>query len=294
MEITNRFRSRDRWLPARRSLAVILMLASIAGCVRRPADDRTVVADSTKAPAPAAAASRAGLVITEWVALGNEPFWNVSIMPDSIVWRTPEHLQGIHFPPAARERSGNVIRWQTARTGAPDSLDLSIERMTCSDGMSDRVYPYKATLRLDAQTFTGCAEQRSMWTGAAAGFAFRIPPAWNDHWDVAIHEGAEAAQRGSGAGTVVEFICRPVTAGTRPEILVAIVAMERARWLPLRAEAGPPLGDLLAERGDRVWLAGLPQSQPYAAGTPDAARFETMQLSLDQVKRGFALLPARP
>lgn len=270
------------------------MLASVAGCVRRPADDRAVVADSTTAPVPAPAVSRPGLVITEWVALGNEPFWNVSIMPDSIVWRTPEHLEGIHFPPTARERSGGVITWRTARSGTPASLELSIERMTCSDGMSDRVYPYKATLTLYAQTFTGCAEQRSLWTDAAAGFAFRVPPAWNDHWDVAIHEGAEAAQRGSGASTVVEFTCRPVTAGTRPEILVAIVVMDRARWEAMRKEEGPPPGDLLAERGDRVWLAGLPQSQPFAKGTADAARFEAMQLSLDQVKRGFALLPAKP
>lgn len=270
------------------------MLMALAGCVRRPADDRAIVADSTKAPAPSRASSRPGLVITEWVALGNEPFWNVSIMPDSIVWRTPEHLEGIHFPPAARERSGNVIRWQTARTGTPASLDVSIESVTCSDGMSDRVYPYKATLELDAQTFTGCAEQRTMWSGAAAGFAFRIPPAWNDHWDVAIHEGAEAERRGSGASTVVEFSCRPITAGTRPEILVAIITMDRARWESMRKESGPPPGSLLAERGDRVWLAGLPRSQPFGAGTPDAARFEAMQLSLDQLKRAFALLPARP
>ena len=272
------------------------MVVSLTGCVRRSADDRSVVADSTAtpAPAPSPAASRPGLIITEWVALGNEPFWNVSIMPDSIVWRTPEHLEGIHFPPAPRERSGNVIRWQTQRTGTPASLDLSIESMTCSDGMSDRVYPYKATLTLDAQTFTGCAEQRSMWTGASAGFAFRIPPAWSDHWDVVVHEGAEAARRGSGANTVVEFTCRPATAGTRPEVLVTIVMMNRARWNAMRAEAGPPPGDLLAERGDRVWLAGVAQSEPFAAGTTDAARFEAMRLSLDQVKRGFAILPAKP
>lgn len=291
MDPTKNAHSPDRTLLACRVLAVCLMVASLVGCTRRTADDRTVTSDSTSsAPVPSPAATRSGLIVTEWVALGNEPFWNVSIMPDSIVWRTPEHLEGIHFPPAARERSGNVIRWQTARTGTPASLDLSIESITCSDGMSDRVYPYKATLKLDQQTFTGCAEQRSVWTGA--GFAFRIPPAWNDHWDVAIHEGAEAERRGSGASTVVEFTCRPVTAGTRPEILVAIVAMDRARWNALRAEAGPPPGDLLAERGDRVWLAGLPQSQPFVAGTPDAARFEAMQLSFDQVKRGFALLPA--
>ncbi len=292
MNPTTKFRWRDRSSLVCGVFAACLMLLSLAGCTRRVADEHSVASDSVSSrPTPSPAATRPGLVITEWVALGNEPFWNVSIMPDSIVWRTPEHLEGVHFPPAARERSGNTIRWQTARTGTPASLDLSIESMTCGDGMSDRVYPYKATLKLDQQTFTGCAEQRSVWTGA--GFALRIPPAWNDHWDVALHEGKEAERRG-GASTVVEFACRPVTAGTRSEILVAVVVMDRARWMAMKAEAGPPPGDLLAERGERVWLAGLPQSQPFAAGSPDAARFEAMQLSLDQVKQRFALLPAKP
>ena len=158
-----RARSSDRWPHlTRQAIAVCLCLVSLAACERRPVGDGGIVADSAAtdsniSPTP----TQPAMVVTEWVALGNEPFWNVRIMPDSIVWRTPEHLEGIHFPPAVPESVAGEIRWRTQRSGTPSSLELSITRMECSDGMSDRVYPFKATLRLDSETFTGCAEERA-------------------------------------------------------------------------------------------------------------------------------------
>jgi len=290
---------RHWWVPVPhrsfvRAAVVCAALLVLAGCARGPARGPGS-ADSTSAtPDSGGAASHArhGTIVTEWVALGNEPFWNVSVMPDSIVWRTPEQLAGVRFPPADQLTLKERHVWRTSRTGSPASLQIIIERGTCGDGMSDREYPYTSRVRLDTLNYTGCAEQRAVWTDAAAGFTFRVPAAWEAEWDAAIYEGAEAATRGSGARTVVEFTCQPVTPRTRTEILLAVVVLDRAGWAALRAEEGPPPGELLGERGDRVWVAGLPQSQPYPPGTPDAQRFERMQLTIDQVKHAFALLPA--
>ena len=82
-------------------------------------------------------------------ALGTEPFWNLLIdekhltfiQPDAqpILQPTPKVIVGI---------AGEI--YQTPRIG------VNIVHGTCSDGMSDRVYPDKVQVTVDGRQFTGC------------------------------------------------------------------------------------------------------------------------------------------
>ena len=69
---------------------------------------------------------------------GTEPFWSGKVSGESLTYKTPENADGIRF--AVRRFSGQ---------GA------------CSDGMSDRTYPYTVTLKIGDDTREGCA-----WTDA--------------------------------------------------------------------------------------------------------------------------------
>ncbi len=88
------------------------------------------------------------------VALGTEPFWSVEIAPGELTYATPEQLLGTSIL-AARAADAHGITWTGTLDGR--ALALRVEPGRCSDGMSDKVYPYTASLRLGAEVRRGCA-----------------------------------------------------------------------------------------------------------------------------------------
>jgi uncharacterized membrane protein len=100
------------------------------------------------------------------VALGNEPFWNVRITADEILYRDPEHQEGYRFPPVAAVEEGSARVFRTRREVPPGEpgprlLELRIQQGACSDGMSDREYSLSALLKIDEEARTGCAYRES-------------------------------------------------------------------------------------------------------------------------------------
>jgi len=86
--------------------------------------------------------------------LGTEPFWGGTIGGGTLVWTTPENTEGTAVPV---ERFGG--RGGLSFSGALDSLplDLMVTPGECSDGMSDRTYPFTVTVKLGGETRNGCA-----------------------------------------------------------------------------------------------------------------------------------------
>jgi len=91
-------------------------------------------------------------------AIGTEPFWSLDVGPTGLRFRTPEDTLGALFPPVAALASGDTLRWTTSSGSA--SVEARLWPGTCSDGMSDRVWPYHAAVRLDTTAYRGCAEPR--------------------------------------------------------------------------------------------------------------------------------------
>jgi putative lipoprotein len=94
-----------------------------------------------------------------WRAIGTEPFWGLDIDSTGLRFRTPEDTMGIRWPPLTPMVRGDTVRWigETERA----AVDARIWAARCSDGMSDRVWPYTAVVRIDSTTYRGCAESRA-------------------------------------------------------------------------------------------------------------------------------------
>jgi uncharacterized membrane protein len=91
-------------------------------------------------------------------ALGTEPFWAMDVDSSGLHFTTPDNQAGIHFPPVAGTLAGDTTAW----SGEADrvAVEVRVWREQCSDGMSDRVYPYTARVRVDTTSYQGCADTR--------------------------------------------------------------------------------------------------------------------------------------
>ena len=85
---------------------------------------------------------------------GTEPFWGGTVKDGQLTYRTPENADGVTIP--IDRFAGNSGLGLSGALGER-SLDLTITRGTCADRMSDRTYPYTATLALDGEVQAGCA-----------------------------------------------------------------------------------------------------------------------------------------
>ena len=112
----------------------------------------------TAAPAQAASeaakAPSASAVPVKLRALGTEPFWNAQINGETLIYTTPENQKG---------QSGTVVRRETpggmefsGKLGGA-AIHLAVTKQTCSDGMSDRSYPFTVVLTLGSDRRDGCA-----------------------------------------------------------------------------------------------------------------------------------------
>ena len=90
-------------------------------------------------------------------ALGTEPFWSADLSGATLTYGTPDFPSGISITVARRDGPG-YAEWSGALDGKP--LALRVEKGPCSDGMSDRIYPYRATRAIGPEIEHGCARAR--------------------------------------------------------------------------------------------------------------------------------------
>ena len=157
-------------IAARAGLLLLFAVATACGCGSHGADlaqtgvtgtsagAGTRVADSLATHGLVTAAQASGPL----TVVGSEPFWNVRVTADGILYTDPEHADGWRFPPALAvvENGARVYRSRRelpAGDTGPRSLELWIREEPCSDGMSDRQYSLSAALKLDELTLNGCA-----------------------------------------------------------------------------------------------------------------------------------------
>lgn len=100
-----------------------------------------------------------GIAPTAEVYLGGtEPFWGLDIIPDSAGYTarfsTPDDIDGSSFE-VARFAGNNGVGF-SGELGER-AVQISLTPGDCSDGMSDRSYPYIATVALGDATLYGCA-----------------------------------------------------------------------------------------------------------------------------------------
>lgn len=98
--------------------------------------------------------------------LGTEPFWNLRVEGSSGLWTTPENQPGTTVTLTRFAGNGGL-----GFSGTLDgkALTATLTPGDCSDGMSDRRFPFVATIALGGETFEGCGYTDSQpFTGPAA------------------------------------------------------------------------------------------------------------------------------
>ena len=134
-------------------LTILSLTLVLAACKDNPPRS----ADSSAAAAPTTSAV---VVTTEPLrALGTEPFWALDIDSTGLHFKTPADTTGTRFPPNAPiPVAGDTLVWMGETESTAIHVRIWPER--CSDGMSDRVYPYTAIVRVAGTDYRGCADRK--------------------------------------------------------------------------------------------------------------------------------------
>jgi uncharacterized membrane protein len=151
----------------------------IAAAACQPADDRAGVSsgaasEAKSQPAPPAptvvdsgrTAPFAAIAADETIRFtGTEPFWGGTIRAGEMLYSTPENQEGQAIA-VSRFAGNNGLGFSGSLDGR--AVDLTVTPGSCSDGMSDRTYPFTVTLRLGEEQRSGCAwTDRTPFTGPA-------------------------------------------------------------------------------------------------------------------------------
>lgn len=99
-----------------------------------------------------------GIAETAEISLaGTEPFWAISIKPEGdgfmARYSAPENLEGTNFD-VDRFAGNNGLGFSGSMDDQP--VQITITPGECSDFMSERTYPYTATVAIGERTLLGC------------------------------------------------------------------------------------------------------------------------------------------
>ncbi|MBD0303687.1 MAG: hypothetical protein ICV85_16430 [Tolypothrix sp. T3-bin4] len=98
----------------------------------------------------------------EFIARGTEPFWSVTVSKRRIVYSSPNTKQQTFSyvaPLKAEARPLDLVRVYRLK-GKGNNILIIKKVDTCSDGMSDKQYPYSAIFILGNRVLDGCAEKK--------------------------------------------------------------------------------------------------------------------------------------
>lgn len=84
---------------------------------------------------------------------GTEPFWGGQVEGTMLTYSTPENVEGETF--SVKRFAGNHGLGFSGQLGTAQ-FDMTITPGDCSDGMSDRVYPYTVTVSVGGELREGC------------------------------------------------------------------------------------------------------------------------------------------
>lgn len=135
--------------PSPRAAACLALALALAACGSGGSEGAAVPGDRADTRPYAGVAADDRLRFT-----GTEPFWGGEVIGDRLTWRTPEQPDGRTIA-VARFNGRGGFSYSGTLDGA--AFTLAIAPGDCSDGMSDRVYPFAVALQLDEALREGCA-----------------------------------------------------------------------------------------------------------------------------------------
>jgi uncharacterized membrane protein len=152
------------------TLAFVLLAACGRG-TNTPAQAPSPSSSTTTLPAsePSVAtaadtATYSGIAAGETVHFtGTEPFWGGKVSLGALTYTTPDNQDG-EMVAVERFDGRNGISFSGQLAEQPFVMAVTPGR--CSDGMSDRLYPFTVTLQVKGEKREGCAwTDKQMFTG---------------------------------------------------------------------------------------------------------------------------------
>ena len=85
--------------------------------------------------------------------LGTEPFWSVEVVGSELVYSSPDNPDGMRTQ-ISRFNGNNGLGLSGSLDGK--ELVIAVTPGECSDQMSDRSYPFTATVQIGDKQLQGC------------------------------------------------------------------------------------------------------------------------------------------
>lgn len=130
-------------------VGTLVLMAALAACHPASKDGADIPGDRHDTRPFEGVAADETLHVT-----GTEPFWSGEIRGATMVWKTPERPDGQSVPLSRFNGRGGF-----SYSGSIDGVGftMAVTPGKCSDGMSDRTYPFVVTLQLgEAELRQGC------------------------------------------------------------------------------------------------------------------------------------------
>ena len=126
-----------------------LVVLTLAGCHARRGEDNGGVPGDPDSSKPFE-----GIAVQDTLHfVGTEPFWGGEARGDSLTYTTPANPEGTRI---AVTRFGGRNGLGLSGTLDDKPFDMTVTPAVCSDGMSDRRFPFAVTLKLGGETREGC------------------------------------------------------------------------------------------------------------------------------------------
>ena len=95
---------------------------------------------------------------TIFTGFGTEPFWSLYVVKGSKIIFHPADGPDVEVPFVEATTVNNATRYKSSSADA--SVELSIVKKECSDGMSDEEHAYRVILVVNKEEYTGCGKER--------------------------------------------------------------------------------------------------------------------------------------
>jgi hypothetical protein len=126
-----------------------------------------------------------------------------------------------------------------------------------------------------AATPADSATPDAIVAGPDGMYELMLPARWSGAYRI---DSLSTQEQGMARPGALNLVYLSADSSIRPQTLVVVAVYDSAAWVAVRAELGPPPGDSVVARAGRVYVVALPQSNPFAPGSRDAVRFDSLQL----------------
>lgn len=92
---------------------------------------------------------------TIFTGFGTEPFWSVYVIRDNKIVFHPADGPDVAVPFVAATTPDAITRKYSSASGST-TMELTITKKSCSDGMSEVEHPYQVVLMINTTRHSGC------------------------------------------------------------------------------------------------------------------------------------------